>query len=232
ERAENERPTPGPYRVHRMPIWSPTAWRDSVSPDRVGELVAWERLTAGPKYGINFGVHYTRTLGVAQLDDYEWFFGSFYYRARDRAVRVLGVEQGAQLLVQARRAFDMWNTRYFILPFCPKWDDQYRGIASVIDRTERTYPPPDAFERADDMDKAVDWMMKQDYQVRRTLDAFPRAWVVHEARSLPAFRGIRRASRNALMQEMLFSNDLSWPDSTRTVFDPRRYVWLEHSILS
>ena len=29
------------------------------------------------------------------------------------------------------------------------------------------------------------------------------------------------------MQEILFSNDLSWPDPTRIVYDPRRYVWLE-----
>jgi hypothetical protein len=28
---------------------------------------------------------------------------------------------------------------------------------------------------------------------------------------------------------MLFSNDLTWPDPTRPVYDPRRYVWLDET---
>ena len=158
ERAEKDRPMPGPYRVHRVPIWSPIGWTETASPNRVGDFVDWERQTAEPKYGINYGVHYTKTIGVAQLYDYEWFFGGFPYRARDRAARVLGVKPGTELIAYSRRAFDMWNSRYFILPYYPRWDDEYRGIASFIDRTERIYPPLDAFEGADGMDRAVAWL--------------------------------------------------------------------------
>jgi len=232
ERAEKARPKPGPYRVHRVPIWSPIGWTETASPNRVGDFVDWERQTAEPKYGINFGVHYTKTIGVAQLYDYEWFFGAFPFRARERAARVLGVKQGTELIAYSRRAFDMWNSRYFILPYYPRWDDEYRGIASFIDRTERIDPAPEAFEGADGLDRAVAWLKKRDYQVRRNLDEYPRAWVVHDARSMPAFRGLSRASRDLPMQEILFSNDMTWPDPTRISYDPRRHVWLEDSVRS
>src|SRR5262249_38479057 len=74
ERAERARPGLGPYRVHRAAIWSPMAWRETSSPDRVGDFVAWGRRTAEPKYGITQGLHYTRTLGAAELAGHERFF--------------------------------------------------------------------------------------------------------------------------------------------------------------
>jgi hypothetical protein len=228
-RAEREKPMPGPYRVHRVPVWGPIAWSETASPDRVGDFVAWERRTAEPKYGINFGIHYTMTLGVAQLHDHEWFFGGFFYRARERAARALGVEPGTELIVYPRRAFDMWNTRYFVLPYYARWQDEFRGIASFIDRTERIFPPPGAFEGPGGAAEELAWVKNHDFQVRRNLDEFPRAWVVHEARALPALGALSRAGRNVRMQEMLFSNDMTWPDPDRNVYHPRRYVWLEDS---
>jgi hypothetical protein len=230
ERAEQARPAPGPYRVHRMPIWSPTVWGKSASSDRVAEFVAWERQTAEPKYGINFGVEYTTTLGVTELYDYRWFFGGFIYRAREKAARVLGVTPGTPMIAFARRSFDMWNTRYFVLPYYPRWDDSYRGIASFLERTERIEPPPEAFAGPGGQEKEIDWARTHDYQIRRNLNEYPRAWVVHEARPAPTFRGLSRAERDAPMQEMLFSNDMSWPDPTRIAYDPRRYVWLEDPV--
>ena len=38
------------------------------------DFVTWERGTLQPKYGIDLGVEYTHTIGVAELYDYEWFF--------------------------------------------------------------------------------------------------------------------------------------------------------------
>ncbi len=81
EEAERKDPAPGPYRVHRMPIWTPITWVRDSSPDRVRQFVAWERDTIQPKYGLLWGVHYTQTLGVAELYDHSWFFGGFL-RAR------------------------------------------------------------------------------------------------------------------------------------------------------
>ncbi len=77
EAAECRDPAPGPYRVHRMPIWNPFAWLRESSPDRVRDFVSWERDTLQPKYGLLWGIHYTQTLGVAELYDHSWFFGGF-----------------------------------------------------------------------------------------------------------------------------------------------------------
>jgi hypothetical protein len=229
ERAEKDRPMPGPYRVHRIPIWSPLGWSETASPDPFGESIVWARRTAEAKFGIGFGLQYTRTLGATALYDYEWFFGGFPYRARDRAARALGVEPGTEFIAFSRRAFDMWNSRYFILPYYANWNDSYRAIASFLDRTERVFPADDAFQRPGSKEREIAWAKYPDYQVRRNLDAYPRTWVVHDARTLPAFTGLTRADRAAPMEEMLFSNDMTWPDPTRRVYNPRRYVWLEES---
>jgi hypothetical protein len=227
ERADKDRPMPGPFRVHRTPIWSPPGWVETVSSNRLGEYVSWERQTAEPKFGINFGVQYTKSLTGTELYDYEWFFGGFHYRARDQAAQVLGIKRGTEIIAFSRRAFDMWNSRYFVLPYYAQWNDGLRGIGSFIDRTVRIYPAPDAFEGPGGQNKVLDWLKNHDYQVRRNLDAFPRAWVVHDSRPMPAFASLSRAYRNAAMEEMLFSNDMTWPDPTRVVYNPRRYVWLE-----
>jgi hypothetical protein len=226
--AERERPASGPYRVHRVPIWNPMGWGETASPDRLREIVEWQRETLGPKYGINLGISYTLSIGVAQINDYERFFGGFYFKARDRAARVLGAAPGSELVVYPRRSFDLWNTRYFVLPYSTKWDHEYRGIASFIDHTERIDPPPDAFFGPEGRQKEIAWANRHDYQVRHNLNAYPRAWIVHDARSMP---GPGHVDRDRRMEEILFSNDLAWPDPARIVYDPRRVVWLEDSVL-
>ena len=72
-RAERENPSAGPFRVHRVPIWSPIHWSESASSSRVGDFVGWANRTLEPKYGINHGVEYTLTLGAAELPDYTAF---------------------------------------------------------------------------------------------------------------------------------------------------------------
>src|SRR5262249_42158198 len=42
EEAERADPSPGPFRIHRMPIWNPIGWYRAESPDRVREFVRWE----------------------------------------------------------------------------------------------------------------------------------------------------------------------------------------------
>ena len=175
ERAEREQPLPGPYRVHRVPIWSPVVWSEVVATNRVEDFVEWTNQTLEAKHGITRGVQYTMTLGVTLLYDYMWFFGGFHYGARERAARFLGVKRGTDLVVYPRRSFDMWNTRYFILPYSTTWDDGYRGIASFLSRTERIYPPPDAFQGAEGKALEDAWARNLDYQIRRNLDEFPRA---------------------------------------------------------
>lgn len=226
--AENATTPPGPYRVHRMPVWQPYAWQATASDHRVRDFVEWERGTIQPKYGLSSGVQYTMTFGVAELYDYEWYFGGFLREPTAEAARALGTKPGQKVVVFPRRSFDMWNTRYFVLPyFANHWSDENRGFASFLDQTERIYPPPAAFQGAGGGDRERDWVVDHDFQVRRNDASYPRAWVVHGARYVKAIRGLDRSDRDAPMQEILYAADFLWHDPTRIVYDPKRLVWVD-----
>lgn len=229
EEAERKHPARGPFRVHRMPQWSPMTWFGTPSDDRVRDFVTWERGTIQPKYGINENVEYTHTIGVAELYDYEWFFGGFPWKVRGEMARSLGVEPGTSVVYFPRRSFDMWNTRYFILPEFPNgWKDEFRGFASFLHETEPVYPPTVPSPTAEQKEEIQKRMETKDFQIRRNRLEFPRAWVVHDARGLPRMEGMRRAERDGPMREMLYADDPIWRDPNRTAFDPRRLVWIDN----
>ena len=112
------------------------------SADRAVDFVVWEHDTLLPKYGINLGVEYTHTFGVGQIYDYEWFFGSSPRIVRNLVMaRALGVDLGKEIVYFPRRSFDIWNTRYFVIPFDARgWRDPLRGYASFLFEAERIYP--------------------------------------------------------------------------------------------
>jgi hypothetical protein len=227
DEAERLDPSPGPYRVHRVPIWNPVRWKEVASSDRVLDFVRWELDTIQPKYGLLQGVEYTYTLGVAELYDYSWFFAPFPRTLKGEAARMLHLPPGDQIVVYPRRGFDLWNSRYFVLPGYPIWNDPDRGFASFLPQTKQIYPPPDAFSNKEDDGKAKEWMIAEDFQVVRNLNAFPRSWIVHEARFKPTIKDLTRPSRRETMEEILFSNDPFWTDPERVLHDPRRMAWLE-----
>jgi hypothetical protein len=220
---------PGPYRVHRMPIWNPVVWRNEPPSNRVADFVAWERDTIQPKYGLMHGIEYTMTLGVAEIYDYEWFFGGFYRRLQDpETARWLGIEPGRRIVVFTRRSFDMWNSRYFVVPAHPNgWVDENRGYAAFLRDSEPVYPTPDLFKGPGGTDRRRRWLEREDFQVLRNRAAYPRAWVVHRGRFLAPIVGLDRAARDAPMQEILYSADPLWYEKGRTVFDPREMAWLD-----
>ncbi len=101
----------------------------------MSDFVAWERGTLQPKYGIDLGVEYTHTIGVAELYDYEWFFAGFPRHLQDaKTAADLGIKSGDKIIYYPRRGFDLWNTRYFVLPFFPNgWNDESRATAAFLD---------------------------------------------------------------------------------------------------
>src|SRR5262249_50184831 len=110
EAEERARPAPGPFRVHRMALWNPPGWATTASPDRVRDFVAWERGTLQPKYGIDQGVEYTHTIGVAELYDYEWYFNGFNRKVDNaKTARSLKIKPGESIVYYTRRGFDIWN---------------------------------------------------------------------------------------------------------------------------
>ncbi|AGA29221.1 glycosyltransferase family protein [Singulisphaera acidiphila] len=230
EKAEREspQPSPTPFRVHRMPIWDPYVWRDQASSDRVADFVTWERKTIQPKYGVPYGIQYTLTMGVAELYDYDWFFGGFLQTPDTEMARRLGATPGEKIVVFPRRAFDLWNTRYFVIPSLPNgWKDEHRGFAAFIDDSELVYPPPELFKGPGGEQRQKDWVMKEDYQLYRNRKCYPRAWVVHEGKPIKPIVGMGRTDREGPMIEILFENDHFWYDPSLRVYNPREMAWVD-----
>ena len=225
--AEKLDPSPGPYRIHRAPIWNPHAWRTTGSGDRVRDFVEWELGTIQPKYGLLQGVEYTQTLGVAELYDYEWFFSPFPRSVVPDAAQYLKIQPGDKVVVYPRRGFDLWNTRYFILPGVPRWDDPDRGIAAFLPDSTPIYPHLDAFRGPGGSSAQERWAFEEDVQIVRNKNAYPRAWVVHDVRFKPPVVGLNRRDRKETMEELLFADDLFWRDPGRTLYDPKRLAWIE-----
>jgi hypothetical protein len=228
QEAEKANPSPGPYRVHRMPIWNPIEWTRNASPRRAEEFVEWERDTIQPKYGLPYEIQYTHTLGVAELFDYEWFFAPFTVAVEPAIAKQLRLARPDERVVYyPRRGFDLWNTRYFILPAFTPWTSTERGVLALLNETEKIFPKVGAFGGTDGQKRSEEWMRTQDFQVVRNLTAFPRAWIVHDVRLLPPVSGLTRDARKGPMEEMLYAGDGLWRDESRHVFDLKSLAYVE-----
>jgi hypothetical protein len=67
----------------------------------------------------------------------------------------------------------------------------------------------------------------QDFQIRRNLSEFPRAWVVHDARWLNPISALSGDGRPDAMQEMLYADDPLWHDTRLRAFDPHTLAWID-----
>ena len=126
-----------------------------------------------------------------------------------------------------RRSFDLWNTRYFVVPFYPSdWNDEQRASASFLYHSERLHPPEERFRGPDGDAEYQRWTGHRDFQVLRNDQAYPRAWVVHGARPIPTLGGTSREDRRRCLDEMTYCRDL-WRDPGLRVFDPRAVAWID-----
>ncbi len=222
EQAERDEPTPGGlYRVHRTAIWLPYIWQDTPSKERHREFVEWERKTLQPKYAVPYGLCYTLTQGTAELYDYEFFFASFEWKPAQPGIPREFLDEEGRVIYYSRRGFDMWNTRYFLLPYRPGFDE-HRGIASFLFNID---PEPIA-PREEERD--ADWFRREDWQLFRNKAAYPRAWVVHDAKFWPPIVGLARKDRERLALEMLHQADPIWNETgKRHVYNPQLLAWIE-----
>jgi hypothetical protein len=233
EAEERAHPAPGPFRVHRMPLWNPPGWNRAPSKDRISDFVAWERGTLQPKYGIDLGVEYTHAIGVAELYDYEWYFNGFARKVDDAGLaHRLGIKEGESIVYFPRRGFDIWNTRYFILPQFPNgWNDAMRATAAFLFSSRPVYPEPDRFTGKDREARMREWVEAKDYRIERNLQECPRAWVVHDARVVKPFAGLSSETRKQTIEEILYANDLYWHDAAKVSFDPLQVAWVPSDVI-
>jgi hypothetical protein len=159
ERSERAVGGGAPFRVQRLPTWPPSEWSRAGPPARAAEIVAWERDTLQPKYGLTYGIEYTYTQDAAGLYEYMRFY--------ETATRPADAGPGSAEPIYPRRAFDLWNTRYFVVTKFPaRWREAHPWIAALLADTE----PLEASSGADG-----------GFQVLRNRSAMPRAWIVHAA---------------------------------------------------
>ena len=227
KKAESDHGDSTAYRVYRIPNWSPLQWNLVGSPDRLREIVRWERDSLRPKYGLPYGVDSTFVYGTAELVDHGQFFVPRQVILDEDAARELGTAAGQRAVYFPRRGFDLWNTKYFVLPTRPAHGSRFRGFSSFLPDTELIYPDatrptgPGSEERLDS------WSRNQDLQVLRNLAAYPRAWVVHRARVIKPTAGSSANDRARVMDEILYQDDILWSDPRRDVIDPHRVAWIE-----
>ena len=175
-----------------------------------------------------YGLEYTYTIGVGELADYEPFFASFYLRVPDdQAAAALGVAVGETVVYFPRRAYDMWNTRYLIVPFdAGGWRDPTRASAPFLFQTSQVYPDPAGFDGPQGAERARNWTETRDFRVLRNLEEYPRAWVVHDAREAtpvtepsggvgarPCRKCCTPRTRSGTTRRSPFTTRAAWPGS-------------------
>jgi hypothetical protein len=225
---EAKDPADGPFRIHRMPAWHPDVFFRGRSEHRLTELVAWERDTLLPRYASAYDLQYTMTIGVLELYDYLQLFRPRLAPASRRDADYLGVAPGQRVTAFPRRSFDLWNTRYFILPVRPDdWIGDSRGYASFLRQSELVHPRLDQFSGAAGEHKGSRWREEEDWQIFRNKGAYPRAWIVHDARWFRPLEGAPSSDRDLLIGGLLFQNDAFWSDPGRPVVDARTTAWIE-----
>ena len=199
--AEARNPAGGPFRVHRMPVWHPFDLFRYSDPNRLEELTAWERDTLQPLHGLPLGISYPLTLGILENQDYLRAFLPEPRPVGPALGRVIGQSADRDLLFYPRRAFDAWNTRYFLLPVDPRdWrTDENRAYAAFVEGVEPIAPRLDGFES--EAAKTA-WRLGRDWQLFRNNAAMPRAWVVHEAQVVPRFDDLDNRNQNARLRTL------------------------------
>lgn len=129
ETAERSHPSPGPFRVHRMPGgWFPAQFGTTHTPERYTELIAWARETLYPLFALPQGLEYCTTIGSLELEDYAAFFHPTAMPMPAEISQVLGVTPGQPVVYFPRRSFDLWV--HVTLCYPPRRTGRVRNVDS------------------------------------------------------------------------------------------------------
>lgn len=221
--AEREQPSDGPFRVYRMPSWYPRRFLQGGSPERLRALIDWTRETLTPLSGLPLGLESSATSGAIGLDDYESMFMPMKLTVGDELARSLKIAPGRPLYYHPRRAFDLWGTRYFILPIRNSgWATAERAFASFLSDVEVVYPKPEDLGGTSGL---KEWTDREDWQLLRNKAAFPRAWIVHQTSRRPPVADTE--DRDRLVRELNYPGDRFWSEPGWVVNDLHALAWIE-----
>jgi hypothetical protein len=212
EDAERTEASAGPFRIHRVEQWHPKDFNRRGSPERLQEVVAWERGTLDHLYALPEGLDYTVRRGLIDLGEFNEFFEVQTISSRD----VEGASRS--ITIHPRRGYDLWNARYFLLPVdLNGWIGQDQGFT-------RLYPPD---EIVADPERSSRWIARQGWQLLRNRNAFPRAWIVHEALARKPSVASSDTERTALIQDLIVHSDPLASGTGRPVYDLRESAFVE-----
>ncbi len=206
-----------------MPAWQPVEWVRRRSPGRLREIVAWERDSLKAAYASPYDLGYVTNPGNVEPIDFLQLVDSFQFVPEPEAARRVGGPEGVPMHYFPRRSFDMWGARYFVLPCTPSdYTTPQQAIAAFFFAGVEPIFPPRA-----EADEAR-WKEQQDWQIFRNLDAYPRAWAVHEAHVRETFpEGAETPEARNWRTAILYKPDPFWQIPGRPVEDPRRIAWIE-----
>jgi hypothetical protein len=192
-------------------------------------LTRWEIDTLQPSHGLPLDLSYCLTQGVLELFDYLMFFRRQDMPATAEAAKYLRIKPGQRVNYYPRRGFDLWNTRYFILPIrTDQWKSSDRGYGSFLPNTETIFPDPRSLKGPE----GESWRENEDWQVLRNKAAFPRAWLVHFVRVRKPVTGMNPKPKSGderleIMKDLVYQNDMFWSEPGRGVYDLRSMAFVE-----
>ncbi len=224
--AEKLDPAPGPYRVHRMPIWNPVRWRSPRRPtgsatSSVGTRHDPAQVRPSPRRRVHPDPGGRRTvrlrvvlLPVPPVD-----------RPRGRPVaRHQPRRQGGGLPSARLRPLELALLHPAVHASLGRPD---RGIAAFLPDTTQVYPPPDAFRGPGRPGAQERWAARRTSRSSGTRTPTPApGWSTTSGSSRRSSASGGR-ERKETMEELLFADDLFWRDPQRTVYDPKRLAWIE-----
>jgi hypothetical protein len=227
--AERAHPAPGPFRIHRMEGWQPFDWFIHSSESRFEEMVLWQRDTLVHFNGLVFGPHFTYVLGPTELLDYVLFFAPSTEQADLPTARAANLRPGDTYVYYPRRSFDLWNTRYFIVPARLDAADLRRGFASLLPDTQVLYPDLKSFEGPGGAERRARWYYEEDVSLLLNKRAFPRAWVVHRGKSIKPILGMNPLTRRPLLKHLMSrgADFDSAGEVDQGANDPHQMAWIE-----
>ncbi|MBX9656795.1 YfhO family protein [bacterium] len=181
------------YRIHRTRTYEPIRFRGTENIERIQEQTRWERMTAQPKYALPFRIAYSKTEGTMNQYDIDFFFAPWVVPT-PAPLQTINPHRPKQMVYYARNGFNLWNTRYFILPKLLVLDDVDRGSFTLfVDRQGKPLPI------------IKDWSAKEeDCIIFENTEAFPRTWLVRETEVLPEIHHLRRRDRSERMEKLLY----------------------------
>lgn len=210
-RAEDRQPAKGPFRIHRVEQWHPSAFIRRRSAQRLSELVAWEHDTLDRLYAEPAELSYTIVRDVVDVADYLEFFEARATRGRD--------DRGIARTVYSfpRGGYDLWGARYLIMPVgLNGWMGPERGYIRIA-------PGDDV---VDDPEQSRRWVEHEGWQLLRNPRAFPRCWVVHSAIVIPTTTP-GSPERAELVATLVDSAGGASTDPRRRTVDLRRTAFVE-----